>query len=55
MRWKTAALLTLAVLAAGCSSNGKKEPEPAELVKFDAEIQLKEEWRRSIGDGQAET
>lgn len=55
MRWKTAALLTLAVLAAGCSSNGKKEPEPAELVKFDAEIQLKEEWSRSIGDGQGET
>ncbi|MCF3971813.1 outer membrane protein assembly factor BamB, partial [Pseudomonas aeruginosa] len=38
MRWKTAALLTLAVLAAGCSSNSSKEPEPAELTKFDAEI-----------------
>ena len=55
MRWKTAALLTLAVLAAGCSSNDKKEPEPAELVKFDAETQLEEQWSRSIGDGQGET
>ncbi len=55
MRWKTAALLTLAVLAAGCSSNDKKEPEPAELVKFDAEIELSKQWNRSIGEGQGET
>lgn len=55
MRWKTAALLTLAVLAVGCSSNDKKEPGPAELVKFDAEIELKREWSRSIGKGQGET
>ncbi len=55
MRWKTAALLTLAVLAAGCSSNDTKEPGPAELTKFDAEISLKKEWSRSIGEGQGET
>ncbi|MCQ4287766.1 outer membrane protein assembly factor BamB [Pseudomonas stutzeri] len=55
MRWKTAALLTLAVLTAGCSSNDKKEPEPAELVKFDAEIELSKQWNRSIGEGQGET
>lgn len=55
MRWKNAALLALAVLAAGCSSTDKKEPEPAELVKFDPEIQLNKEWNRSIGDGQGKT
>lgn len=55
MRWKTAALLSMAILAAGCSSNDTKEPEPAELVKFDQEVELKTEWSRSIGDGQGET
>lgn len=55
MRWKTAALLTLAVLAAGCSSKDTKEPEPAELTKFEAEISLKKEWSRSIGEGQGKT
>lgn len=55
MRWKNAALLALAVLAVGCSSNDKKEPQPAELVKFDPEIQLKKEWNRTIGDGQGKT
>ncbi|EIK53470.1 PQQ repeat-containing protein [Stutzerimonas stutzeri TS44] len=55
MRWKTAALLTLAVLAAGCSSNDTKEPEPAELTKFEAEVELQKQWSRSIGEGQGET
>ena len=55
MRWKTAALLTLAVLAAGCSSKDTKEPAPAELSKFQAEISLKKEWSRSIGEGQGKT
>lgn len=55
MRWKTAALLTLAVLAAGCSSKDTKELEPAELTKFKSEISLKKEWSRSIGDGQGKT
>lgn len=55
MRLKTLALLTLAMLAVGCSSNDTKELEPAELPKFDAEVQLKKEWSRSIGDGQGET
>jgi hypothetical protein len=32
IRWKHAALLALAVLAAGCSSNSKKELPPAELT-----------------------
>ncbi|MET0949578.1 MAG: hypothetical protein ABWY17_13955, partial [Pseudomonas sp.] len=34
MRWKHAALLALAILAAGCSSNSKKELPPAELTDF---------------------
>lgn len=55
MRLKTIALLALTLLAVGCSSNDSKEPEPAELTKFDAEVQLKKEWSRSIGDGQGET
>ncbi|MBA1274352.1 outer membrane protein assembly factor BamB [Stutzerimonas azotifigens] len=54
MRWKIAALLSLVVLAAGCSSSSK-EPEPAELQKFDAEIRLDQEWSRSIGKGQGKT
>ncbi|HAF93565.1 MAG TPA: outer membrane protein assembly factor BamB [Pseudomonas sp.] len=55
MRFKIAALLAAAVFAAGCSSNSSKEPEPAELVKFDAGIQLDKVWSRSIGDGQGDT
>lgn len=55
MRFKIGALLAAAVFAAGCSSNSSKEPEPAELVKFDAEIQLDKVWSRSIGDGQGDT
>lgn len=55
MRWKNAALLALAVLAVGCSSNSKKELPPAELTKFDEEVELRTEWSRSIGDGQGET
>ena len=34
IRWKHAALLALAILAAGRSSNSKKELPPAELVDF---------------------
>lgn len=41
-----------AAVMVGCSSKGKKELPPAELVKFPAEIALKKEWSRSIGDGQ---
>lgn len=55
MRWKNAALLALAVLAVGCSSNSKKELPPAELTKFEVEVELRTEWSRSIGDGQGET
>lgn len=55
MRWKNAALLALAVLVVGCSSNSKKELPPAELPDFKEEVQLKEEWSRSIGEGQGET
>lgn len=53
--WKQAAVLSLAVLAAGCSSNSKKELPPAELTKFTEEVVLKKQWSRSIGDGQGET
>ena len=54
MRWKNAALLALAVLAVGCSSNSKKELPPAELPDFKEEVQLQKEWSRSIGEGQGE-
>src|SRR5471030_327131 len=55
IRWKHAALLALAILAAGCSSNSKKELPPAELVDFKEEVVLHKQWSRSIGDGQGET
>ncbi len=55
IRWKHAALLALAILAAGCSSNSKKELPPAELTDFKEEVVLHKQWSRSIGDGQGET
>jgi outer membrane protein assembly factor BamB len=55
MRWKNAALLALAVMVVGCSSNSKKELPPAELPDFTAEVELQSEWNRSIGDGQGDT
>ncbi|MEB0207102.1 outer membrane protein assembly factor BamB [Pseudomonas sp. CCC3.1] len=55
MRWKHAALLALVVLAAGCSSNSKKELPPAELTDFKEEVVLQKQWDRSIGDGQGKT
>ncbi|MDZ4338014.1 MAG: outer membrane protein assembly factor BamB [Gammaproteobacteria bacterium HGW-Gammaproteobacteria-13] len=55
MRWKNAALLALAVLAVGCSSNSKKELPPADLPKFEEEVSLQKQWSRSIGDGQGES
>ncbi len=54
-RWKYAAILSLAALVVGCSSNSKKELPPAELVKFEPEVTLQEQWSRSIGEGQGET
>jgi outer membrane protein assembly factor BamB len=51
-RWKHAALLALVILAAGCSSNSKKELPPAELTDFKEEVVLQKQWSRSIGDGQ---
>lgn len=55
IRWKHAALLALAILAAGCSSNSKKELPPAELTDFKEEVVLQKQWSRSIGEGQGET
>jgi outer membrane protein assembly factor BamB len=55
MRWKNAAVLALAVLAVGCSSNSKKELPPAELPDITEEVNLDKGWSRSIGDGQGET
>lgn len=55
MRWKNAALLALAVLAVGCSSNSKKELPPADLPDFEEEVVLQKEWSRSIGAGQGKT
>src|SRR5437868_7921182 len=55
IRWKHAGLLALVILAAGCSSNSKKELPPAELHDFKEEVVLHKEWSRSIGDGQGKT
>ena len=55
VRWKHAALLALAILAAGCSSNSKKELPPAALTDFKEEVVLQKQWSRSIGDGQGKT
>jgi outer membrane protein assembly factor BamB len=55
IRWKHAALLALAILAAGCSSNSKKELPPAELTDFKEEVVLQKQWSRSIGEGQGKT
>ncbi|NER61287.1 outer membrane protein assembly factor BamB [Pseudomonas sp. MAFF212428] len=53
--WKHAAVLAVALLAVGCSSNSKKELPPAELTKFTEEVVLKKQWSRSIGDGQGDS
>ncbi|KQQ66405.1 outer membrane protein assembly factor BamB [Pseudomonas sp. Leaf127] len=55
IRWKHAALLALAVMAVGCSSNSKKELPPAELTDFKEEVTLQKVWSHSVGDGQGET
>ncbi|WP_069082403.1 outer membrane protein assembly factor BamB [Pseudomonas sp. TCU-HL1] len=55
MRWKNAAVLALAVLAVGCSSNSKKELPPADLPDITEEVKLDKGWSRSVGDGQGET
>lgn len=55
-------IVVLALLCAGCSwfswlpwvdgdDDKKKKDEPAELVKFDQEIELKRQWRGRIGEG----
>ncbi|GGJ92401.1 outer membrane protein assembly factor BamB [Pseudomonas matsuisoli] len=54
MRFKNFALCALAALVVGCSSNTKELP-PAELPKFQPEVQLDEQWSRSIGEGQGDT
>ncbi|HSC83284.1 MAG TPA: outer membrane protein assembly factor BamB [Pseudomonas sp.] len=54
MRWKNAAVLALAVMAVGCSSNSKKELPPADLPDIQEEVQLEKQWSRSIGDGQGD-
>ena len=43
-----------AALMVGCSSSGKKELPPADLEKFDAEVQLDRVWKRNIGVGQGD-
>jgi outer membrane protein assembly factor BamB len=43
----------MAVLA-GCGSSSKKELPPADLPDFEAELTLRKEWSRSIGDGQGD-
>ncbi|WP_313551571.1 outer membrane protein assembly factor BamB [Pseudomonas sp.] len=55
LRWKHVALLALALTAVGCSSNSKKELPPAELQDFKADVQLQEQWSRSVGEGQGDT
>ncbi|BAN46880.1 outer membrane protein assembly factor BamB [Metapseudomonas resinovorans] len=55
MRWKNAAVLALALLAVGCSSNSKKELPPADLPDITEEVTLSKGWSRSVGDGQGST
>jgi len=55
MVWKNAALLAMALLVVGCSSDSDKEQEPAPLADFEEEVRLDEQWSRSIGEGQGET
>lgn len=51
--WTWALLFSMAVLA-GCGSSSKKELPPADLPDFTAELKLRKEWSRSIGDGQGD-
>lgn len=54
MMWrKLVAIISVLLLVTACSSDTKELP-PAKLVKFNPEIELKEVWSRSIGDGQGE-
>ena len=53
-RWKNAAVLALAVMAVGCSSNSKKELPPAELPDIQEEVRLDAQWSRSVGNGQGD-
>jgi outer membrane protein assembly factor BamB len=55
LRWKHVALLTIALAVVGCSSNSKKELPPAELQDFKADVQLHQQWSRSVGNGQGDT
>ena len=52
--WKNAAVLALAVLAVGCSSNSKKELPPNDLPDIQEEVRLDKQWSVSVGDGQGE-
>ena len=54
MAWKNVALLALAALVVGCSSNSDKEQEPAPLPEFTAKVTLDKQWSRSVGDGQGD-
>ena len=53
IRWKHAALLALAILAAGCSSNSKKELPPAELTSFKEEVVLQNNGANPLVMGRA--
>lgn len=55
MAWRYAAVLALAAVVAGCSSNSTKELPPAELPKITEEVKLDTVWSHSVGDGQGET
>lgn len=51
---KTIAAATLVTLLAGCSVFSKDEavgPQPAPLVKFDAQAKIDKQWSATIGDG----
>ena len=43
-----------ALVVAGCGSSSKKELPPAELQKFNAEVELDRVWKRNIGNGQGD-
>ncbi len=49
--WRATAALVLAVTVVACSSNDKKEQQPAPLPAFKAERELDKLWSHGIGNG----
>lgn len=54
MHWKNVAMLALAALVVGCSSNSSKDLPPNDLPDIQEEVTLDKQWSVSVGDGQGE-